>query len=113
MKKEGKDVEGGRCLRDGRLGFIENRTKIWKEQMEKIMNEENEWNHMVETDVVEQVEKVARNETVEAMQRMKSGKTIETSEGSVEVIVSRNKIGVKMMMELCQRVLDAREMSDE
>ena len=45
MKKEGKDVEGGRCLRggDGRLGFIEeDRAKIWKEHMEKIMNEENE-----------------------------------------------------------------------
>ena len=44
MKKEGKDVEGGRCLkgRDGRLGFIEDRTKIRKEHMEKIMNEKNE-----------------------------------------------------------------------
>ena len=33
MKKEGKDVEGGSCLRegDGRLGFIEeDRAKIWK-----------------------------------------------------------------------------------
>ena len=41
MKKEGKDGEGGRCLRggDGRLGFIgEDRVKIWKEHMEKIMN---------------------------------------------------------------------------
>ena len=50
------DVERGRCLRggDGRLGFIEeDRAKIWKEHMEKIMNEENEWDHMVETDVVE------------------------------------------------------------
>ena len=56
MKKEGKDVKGGRCLRgeDGRLGFIEeDRAKIWKEHMKKIMNEENEWNRMVETDVVE------------------------------------------------------------
>ena len=45
MKKEEKDVEGGRCLRerDGRLGFIEeDRAKIWKEHMEKIMNEQNE-----------------------------------------------------------------------
>ena len=33
MKKEGKDVEGGRCLRgrNGRLSFIEDRAKIWKE----------------------------------------------------------------------------------
>ena len=45
MKKEGKDVEGGRCLRggDSRLGFTEeDRAKIWKGHMEKIMNEENE-----------------------------------------------------------------------
>ena len=38
-------MEGGRCLRggNGRFGFIEeNRAKIWKEHMEKIMNEENE-----------------------------------------------------------------------
>ena len=68
-------MEGGRCLRGsgGRLGFIEeDRAKIWKEHIEEIMNEENEWNHMVETDVVEgTVEKVVRSETVKAMQKMK------------------------------------------
>ena len=33
--------------------------------MEKIMNEENKWDHMVETDVVERsMEKVAHNEIV-------------------------------------------------
>ena len=110
-------MEGGRCLRggDGRLGFIEeDRAKIWKEHMEKIMNEENEWDHMVETDVVEgPVEKVARNEIVEAMQRMKSGKATGPSEVSVEMIVASCKIGVKVMMELCQRVLDGRGMPDE
>ena len=45
MQKEGKVVEGGRCLkgRQGRLGFIqEDRAKIWKKHMEKTMNEENE-----------------------------------------------------------------------
>ena len=55
MKKEGKDVEGGSYLRGGdeRLSFIEeDRAKIWKEHMEKIMNEESEWDHMVETDAV-------------------------------------------------------------
>ena len=115
MKKEGKDVEGGRCLRetDQRLGFIEeDRATIWKEHMEKIMNEENEWDHMVETDVVEgPVEKVARNEIVEAMQKMKSGKATGTSEVSVEMIFTRG--GVKVMIELCQRLLDGRGMSDE
>ena len=117
MKKEEKDLEGGRCLRerDGQLGFIEeDRAKIWKEHMEKIMNEENEWNLMVEIDVVEgPVEKVTRNEIVEAMQRMKSGKATGTSEVSVDMIVASGKIRVKVMMELCQRVLDDRGMPDE
>ena len=83
MKKKGKDVEGGRCLRgrDRLLDFIEDRAKIWKEHMEKIMNEENEWDHMVETDVVEgPLEKVACNKIVEAMQKMKSGKVTGPSE---------------------------------
>ena len=89
MRKKGKDVEGGRCLRgrDGQLGFSEkDRAKIWKEHMEKIMNEENEWDRMVETHLVEgPVEKVAHNEIVEAIQSMKSGKTTGTSEVSVEM----------------------------
>ena len=117
MKKEGKDVKGGRCLRggDGQLGFIEeDRAKIWKEHIEKIMNEENEWDRMVETDLVEgPVEKVARNEIVEAIQGMKSGKATGSSEVSVEMIVASGEIGVKVMMELCQRVLDGRGMPDE
>ena len=117
MKKEGKDVEGRRCLRggDGRLGFIEeDRTKIWKKHMEKITNEENEWDRMVETDLVEgPVEKVARNKIVEAIQSMKSRKATGPSEVSVQMIVASGEIGVKVMMELCQSVLDDRGMPDE
>ena len=63
---------------------------------------------MVETDVVEgPVEKVARNEIVEAMKKMKSGKAAGTSEISVEMIVASGEIGVKVMMDLCQLVLNA------
>ena len=41
--------------------------------MEKTMNEENEWDHMMETEILQgPVEKVAHNEILEAMQRMKS-----------------------------------------
>ena len=117
MKKEGNDVEGERCLRGSnrQLGFLErDRAKIWKELMEKIMNENHEWDHMVETDVVEgPMEKVARNEIVEAIRRMKLGKVIGPFEVSVEMIVASGEIGVKVMMELCQHVLDGRGMPDE
>ena len=53
MIKEGNDVKRGRCLRgsDGQLGFIEeDMAKIWKKHMETIMNDKNEWEHMVKTD---------------------------------------------------------------
>ena len=57
---------------------------------------------MVETNVVEgPVEKEARNEIVEAIQSMKSGKATGTSGVSVEMIVASGEIGVKVMMELC------------
>ena len=59
------------------------------------------------------MEKVVCDEIVEAMQRMKSGKATGTSEVSVEMIVASGEIGVKVMMELCQRVLDGRGMPDE
>ena len=39
MKKDGKDVKGGRCMRgsDGRLNFNgKNRGKVWKEHMIKL-----------------------------------------------------------------------------
>ena len=70
--------------------------------MKKIMNEENEWDHMMETDVVEgPVKKLAGNDIVGAMQSMKSGKATGPSEVSVEIIVASGQIGVKVMMELC------------
>ena len=79
--------------RDGRLGFIEeDRAKIWKELIEKIMNEENEWDHVVEADVVKRpMKKMACNETVEEMQKIKSGKTTGPSEVSLEMIVASSE----------------------
>ena len=65
-KKDGKDVEGGRCMRgsDGRLNFSKkDRGKVWKEHMQRIMNEENEWDQNVKTELVEgPVERVIREE---------------------------------------------------
>ena len=50
---------------------------------------------------------------MEAIQRMKSGKATGPSEVSVGMIVASGEIGVKVMMQLCQHVLDGRGMPDE
>ena len=57
MKKEGKNLEGQKCLRgrDEPLGFIKKDwANIWKKYMKNIMNSENKWDHMVETDLAEE-----------------------------------------------------------
>ena len=63
MKRDEKDVEGGKWIkgRNRRIGFSqEDRCKIWKEHMERIMNEENAWDHKVNVAVFEgPVEKVS------------------------------------------------------
>ena len=56
---------------------------------------------------------MAHNEIVEAMQKMKLGKATGLSEISVEMIVASGQIGVKVIMELCQHVLDGRGMPFE
>ena len=56
LKTDNKEVEGGWWMRgsDGKLCFSgEDRAKVWKDYMERIMNEENDWDHNVVADAVE------------------------------------------------------------
>ena len=56
LKTGSKEVEGGKCMRgsDGKLWFSEkDRGKVWKDYMDRIMNEENDMDHDVEGYVVE------------------------------------------------------------
>ena len=48
LKTVSEEVEGGRCIRqsDRKLCFSEKeKGKVWKDYMERIMNEENDWDH--------------------------------------------------------------------
>ena len=61
---------------DGKLCFSEKgRCKVWKDYMERIMNEENDWDHNVEGDEVEgPLVCVSREEMLQALNEMKTGK---------------------------------------
>ena len=117
MKRDGKDVEGGKWIkgRDGRIGFSqEDRCKIWKEHMEKIMNEENAWDHKVDAAMVEgPVEKVSRKEVREAIRKMKRGKAAGLSEVTTEMIVASGRNAEEVMLQFCQRVLDGKGIPNE
>ena len=102
MKRDGKDIEEGKSIegRDGRIGFSpEDRCKIWKEHMERIMNEENAWDHKVEAAMVEgPVEKISHKEMREAIRKMKRGKAAGLSEIITEMIVAGGRIAEEVML---------------
>ena len=62
---------------DEKLCFSEKEGgKVWKDYMERITNEENHWDHSVEGDAVEGlVVCVSREEVLQALIEMKTGKT--------------------------------------
>ena len=70
LETHSKEFEGGRCMRGsgGKLCFSEKERGKWKDYMERIMNEENGWDHNVEGDAVEgPVDCVSREEVVWAL----------------------------------------------
>jgi len=81
LKREGKYIEGESCItgKDGKLGFNENACrKIWKEHMEQIMKEDNEWDHATEADMKEgPVERITHDEIVKAIGSMKTRKHLD------------------------------------
>ena len=78
------------------------------------MNEENDWDQMTKVDVVERpIEKVTRGEIVKAMEGIKRGKATGPSELSMEMITASGKIGIDVMTELCQGVLNGRGMPED
>ena len=117
MRKDGKDLNGGGCMKDKEDRLVvsdKDRGKLWKDHMEKIMNVENEWDQMAKADMIEgPVEEVIYEEVIEAMNKMKLGKAAGPSELNMDMIVASGKFGVGVLKKLCQRVLDRKDMREE
>ena len=79
--------------------------------MERIINEENEWDRNVKAELVEG--RLSQEEVVKVIREMKAGKAAGLLEVSAEMIAASGEIGIGEMVELCQDVLDGRGMPDE
>ena len=101
--------------KDGRLGFSEkDRKRIWKNHMEEIMNKENDWDHVTKDSMREgHIKNVAREKMAIAIKVVKPGKAAGPSEECAKMISASGEIGVSVMVELCQHVLDGKGMPDE
>ena len=78
------------------------------------MNKENAWNQKTEIGIVEgPVEELFFEEITSAMKKIKLGKAAGLSEMSMEMINASEKVGIDVMMKLCPRVLDGKEISKD
>ena len=108
-KREGKNVEGGKCItgRHERIGFSqEDQCKIWKEHILRIINEKTAGTTWGTAMVEKPVEKVSPKKVREAIRKMKQGKAERISETTPKMIVAGGKIAEEVMLQLGQRVLD-------
>jgi len=78
MVKERQDIMGSNCLKgvSGKVIVDEKGIKdSWKEYMEKLMNEVNEWNHRISAGVKEgPADCVSIDEVAAALKKMKRRK---------------------------------------
>ena len=87
------------------------RAKLWKAHMSKIMIEENEWDEIADADTVQRpIERVLREETMEAFKHLKIGKAPGPTEVYAEIITAGGDIGIRGLVEICQRILDGKGM---
>ena len=105
LKIDNQEVEGGS---DGKLCFsVKERGNVLKDYMERILNEENDWNRNVEGDTVEgPVVCVGREEVLQVSNEMKTGKSPGPSDVSIELIAASGGVGIQVMAEINLKILD-------
>jgi hypothetical protein len=122
--KDNKDVVGNGCVRDrsGKLCMvgIEGITKIANcvldgEHMTRVsVDEENEWDGVVDVDVVHgPIDRVTMKEVMTAIKAMKLGKATGVSEVAAEHIAASGMVGIEVITKIANRVLDGEGIPDE
>ena len=105
-ERDSKEVEGGICMRgsDGKLCLSEKeKAKVWKDYMERIVKEENDWDRNVEGDAVEDtVVCVRREEVIQALIEMKIRKAPGLTDVSLELIAASGGVRIQVMAKIYQ-----------
>ena len=117
--RAGKDVQRKRVKKDENGNVMINSEAVltrWKKYFEKLMNEENDKEAKTEEiEVVnEGVNYVSREEEVKnALRRMKQGKAVGLDELPVEIWKCIEKIGIKFLIRLLNKLLVGERMPKE
>jgi len=110
MVKERLDITGSNCLKgvSGKVVVGEKGIKnSWKEYMEKLMNEENEWDHRISATVKEGPADCVRiDEAAAALKKMKRHKAPGLSGLVAEKIQTTRNIGIQWILDLCNGIVN-------
>jgi hypothetical protein len=113
MVNKNKDVTNINCLKNAQGSIIYNTNDMkdaWKVYMEKLLNEENEWENTLDCDVVQgQYINISEEEVSTAIKSLKLGKSGGRSEVVAELFKGAGDTGVKVMQTLCNSVLEQGE----
>ena len=100
MAGERKDIIDMKCLKSENGEVLKEPNAVngrWKHYMEKLLNVENDWDGILEADIVEgPCELISEREVEEAIRNMKVGKAAGPSE-IVEMLKAAGNKGVKIM----------------
>ena len=78
----------------------------WKKYMEKLMNEENEWDHRIKATVKEApADCIRMDEVAAALKKMKRHRALGMSGLVAEMIQSTGNIGTQWTLDLCNGIL--------
>ena len=113
LKVDSKKVEEGWKGSDGKLCFRgKERSNVWKDCMEKIVNEGNYLGNNPGRDaIVGPVHCACREDVLQTLNELKTGKAPGPSDVSLEWIVASGEIGIHAIADLCigRGVLDIRQ----
>jgi hypothetical protein len=109
MAQERQDVTGVNCLKDGTGNVVVDSvgiTKIWRDYMDKLLNEENVWDNDTLCARVEgPCEEIMKVEVEIALKKMKKGKAAGPSGLVSEMLKAADTWGIQWLTDLCNAIV--------
>ena len=109
MAGERKDIIDIKCLKSENGEVLTEPHAVngrWRHYIEKLLNVENDWDRILEADIIEgPCELISEREIEEAVRNIKVGKAAGPSEIVVEMLKATGNKGVKIMTKICNHVV--------
>ena len=117
MAKDRQDVISNNCMLNEKGELTtdsEGIKEIWKKYMEKLLNEENEWDKAVESeDNAGEVEWITREEITKALSKMRKGKAPGQSLVVTEMMDAAGEWAVDWLTELCNEIIKEKRIPED